>query len=57
KTYGCTQCSKSFTRPSQLQTHIYSHTAEKPFQCTSPGCSKKFSVASNLRRHLKVHQK
>ncbi|KAI8385722.1 hypothetical protein BD560DRAFT_321711 [Blakeslea trispora] len=57
KTYPCSQCSKSFTRPSQLQTHTYSHTDEKPFQCNSIGCNRKFSVASNLRRHLKVHQK
>ncbi|CEP10420.1 hypothetical protein [Parasitella parasitica] len=57
KQYQCTQCLKSFTRPSALQTHSYTHTAEKPFQCQSPNCGRSFSVVSNLRRHFKVHQK
>lgn len=26
------------------------------FQCDVPGCGRNFSVVSNLRRHLKVHQ-
>ncbi|KAG1091586.1 hypothetical protein G6F42_019398 [Rhizopus arrhizus] len=57
KQYQCPQCLKSFTRPSALQTHSYTHTAEKPFQCRSPNCGRSFSVVSNLRRHFKVHQK
>ncbi|CAO3642088.1 unnamed protein product [Mucor fragilis] len=57
KQYECLQCLKSFTRPSALQTHSYTHTTEKPFQCRSPNCGRSFSVVSNLRRHFKVHQK
>ncbi|KAK4510644.1 uncharacterized protein ATC70_005076 [Mucor velutinosus] len=57
KQYQCPKCLKSFTRPSALQTHSYTHTAEKPFQCRSPNCGRSFSVVSNLRRHFKVHQK
>ncbi|RUS29779.1 hypothetical protein BC938DRAFT_480251 [Jimgerdemannia flammicorona] len=57
KCYKCTQCSKSFTRPSSLATHKYSHTGEKPHKCDFPGCGRNFSVLSNLRRHLKTHQK
>ncbi|KAI8065347.1 uncharacterized protein B0P05DRAFT_553963 [Gilbertella persicaria] len=57
KRYQCKECHKSFSRPSQLQTHTYTHTSEKPFQCLSPNCGRRFSVVSNLRRHLKVHQK
>ncbi|KAL9547695.1 hypothetical protein MBANPS3_006040 [Mucor bainieri] len=57
KQYQCPQCLKCFTRPSALQTHSYTHTAEKPFQCRSPNCGRSFSVVSNLRRHFKVHQK
>lgn len=33
KQYQCTHCLKIFSRPSALQTHMYTHTAEKPFQC------------------------
>jgi uncharacterized Zn-finger protein len=53
--YHCTFCQKKFMRPSSLKIHIYSHTGEKPFHCSYPGCRRKFSVQSNMRRHLRVH--
>jgi uncharacterized Zn-finger protein len=53
--YQCSQCSKTFSRPSSLRIHIFSHTGEKPHQCPHPGCGRRFSVQSNMRRHLKVH--
>ncbi|CDH51387.1 predicted protein [Lichtheimia corymbifera JMRC:FSU:9682] len=55
--YHCPYCDKGFSRPSSLRIHTYSHTGEKPFVCTEPGCSRKFSVQSNMRRHLRVHAK
>jgi len=56
KKHKCKVCDKRFTRPSSLQTHVYSHTGEKPFACEVPGCGRHFSVVSNLRRHNKVHK-
>lgn len=56
KKHKCKICDKRFTRPSSLQTHMYSHTGEKPFACEEPGCGRHFSVVSNLRRHRKVHK-
>lgn len=56
KKHKCKVCDKRFTRPSSLQTHIYSHTGEKPFSCEVEGCGRHFSVVSNLRRHRKVHK-
>lgn len=56
KKHRCKICDKRFTRPSSLQTHMYSHTGEKPYQCEVDGCGRHFSVVSNLRRHRKVHK-
>lgn len=56
KKHKCKVCDKRFTRPSSLQTHMYSHTGEKPFACAVEGCGRHFSVVSNLRRHRKVHK-
>jgi len=56
KKHKCKICDKRFTRPSSLQTHMYSHTGEKPFSCDIDGCGRHFSVVSNLRRHKKVHR-
>ncbi|KAF1812444.1 hypothetical protein P152DRAFT_473617 [Eremomyces bilateralis CBS 781.70] len=56
KKHKCKVCDKRFTRPSSLQTHMYSHTGEKPFACDFEGCGRHFSVVSNLRRHRKVHK-
>ncbi|ORY05768.1 hypothetical protein K493DRAFT_310853 [Basidiobolus meristosporus CBS 931.73] len=55
KGYRCDVCRREFQRPSTLRTHMYSHTGEKPFICTFEGCSKRFSVESNMRRHLRLH--
>ncbi|KAI7900202.1 uncharacterized protein BX663DRAFT_554371 [Cokeromyces recurvatus] len=54
--YICSYCTKGFSRPSSLRIHIYSHTGERPFECIEEGCNRKFSVQSNMRRHLRVHR-
>ncbi|ODQ56182.1 hypothetical protein SAICODRAFT_44490, partial [Saitoella complicata NRRL Y-17804] len=52
--FTCPACSKVFSRPSSLKIHGYSHTGERPFVCTVPGCGRAFSVRSNMRRHMRV---
>ncbi|WWC89554.1 uncharacterized protein L201_004478 [Kwoniella dendrophila CBS 6074] len=54
--YTCAFCAKTFSRPSSLRIHTYSHTGERPYVCKEPTCRRRFSVQSNLKRHAKVHQ-
>ncbi|KAG8907439.1 hypothetical protein FRB99_004234 [Tulasnella sp. 403] len=53
--YVCEYCQKRFNRPSSLKIHVNTHTGEKPFKCPFPGCGRRFSVMSNMRRHSRVH--
>ncbi|QPG76443.1 hypothetical protein FOA43_003832 [Brettanomyces nanus] len=57
KNRSCTICKKVFNRPSGLRIHMHTHTGEKPFQCEWANCGKRFSVRSNMIRHLKIHKR
>ncbi|XP_060533785.1 gastrula zinc finger protein XlCGF52.1-like isoform X1 [Cylas formicarius] len=49
--YICHICPRAYYARNKLTRHLYTHSGEKPFQCTI--CDKKFNDKSYLKQHMK----
>ncbi len=51
--HKCRYCGKTFDRKFNLDSHLITHTADKPWACEV--CGKAFARESDCRRHTKGH--
>ncbi|OON21250.1 zinc finger, C2H2 type [Opisthorchis viverrini] len=52
-THKCFLCSRVYTRPSTLKTHLRTHAGLRPYRCMC--CAKRFSQLANLTAHVRTH--
>ncbi len=56
--YGCffAKCDKSFATQNGRNRHMSKHIGVGPFYCTNAQCNVKYFCASDLQRHMSVHE-
>ncbi|CCC10751.1 hypothetical protein SMACR_04411 [Sordaria macrospora] len=57
KRYECQieGCNKKFSQKTHRDTHVRSHTGDRPYVCPIPGCGGRFTQAGNLKTHKRRH--
>lgn len=50
--HACTKCERGFNSRASLESHLRTHTGERPFVCDL--CNKPFSQSSSLNLHKKT---
>jgi hypothetical protein len=53
KVYGCTYCSKVFSRNYNLKSHLTTHNNVRPYDCSF--CEKRFARLNDCNRHEDSH--
>ncbi|EIN09951.1 hypothetical protein PUNSTDRAFT_44165 [Punctularia strigosozonata HHB-11173 SS5] len=55
--FKCSICPSEFTKKINLEGHERSHRGDKPFKCVYHPCEKGFARESDLKRHMKIHER
>ncbi|XP_072226727.1 uncharacterized protein [Leuresthes tenuis] len=55
KSFGCPDCSKTFSRKTYLQQHLRCHAGDKCFICSV--CNRGFPWRKQLQRHMRIHSR
>ncbi|KAJ1955264.1 hypothetical protein GGI12_005600 [Dipsacomyces acuminosporus] len=53
--HTCEVCERSFSDSSSLARHRRTHTGVRPYGCDHPGCGKRFTRKTSLRKHAQTH--
>lgn len=53
--WTCEICNRKLATKRALKIHMTMHTGERPFKCTSPGCSESFVTRTVLNFHMRYH--
>lgn len=53
--YRCKKCKRVLGTKQSLKEHFYTHTGQKPYKCSEPGCGKFFRQSSQLSYHKRIH--
>ncbi|KAJ2347540.1 hypothetical protein GGF43_004735 [Coemansia sp. RSA 2618] len=53
--HTCEVCDRSFSDSSSLARHRRTHTGVRPYGCEHPGCQKRFTRKTSLRKHMLTH--
>jgi hypothetical protein len=48
-------CGYGTSHKQRFDTHMRTHTGERPYPCTVPGCAAAFTEAGHLRQHMDTH--
>ncbi len=49
------ECGYITIRPCWMKRHKRTHTGEKPYMCSEPGCCQSFALLSTLQNHERTH--
>jgi len=52
----CKICKKEYSSKQSLREHLYTHSGERPYKCTIPGCDESFRQGSLLSIHRRIHR-
>ena len=55
KRFQCMHCHKSLSSKQNLKEHEFTHSGQKPYVCTEPGCGLRFRQGSQLSSHRRIH--